>query len=396
MKVLKTLLAVWFILFAAAPLPLQGEHDEATYPVAYFYHPRCASCREIEDRGYIDELESQVEVERYDIADEENHELLLSYLHVYESDESYPIVFAGEDYYFDIDEIGSAVEDGSIAESARDPLLDVEGVAPEDLMDLDGFAGFIRVVIAGLIDGINPCAIAMLLMFLSMVAFVKSRKALLLISVSYIAGIFLTYLTIGLFLLEALRRLTFIEWLATGLYAAFALLSLVLFLVTFRDFLATRRNDYGNVRNQLPSRLRRFNERFMSALTAVVRREEHPFKRTAYLIFVPFLIGVVIGLTEAVCTGQIYLVVLFSIRTVSPALGRFYLVIFNLLFILPLILIAIAAVRSRDILSISAFVRRRMPLVKLLTSLFFFAMMIYFISQVLGVPLFGPALVQGG
>jgi cytochrome c biogenesis protein CcdA len=117
----------------------------------------------------------------------------------------------------------------------------------------------------------------------------------------------------------------------------------------------------------------------MKRFSSIIEDEKNSLKRTLYIGVIPFIIGIVIGITEAACTGQIYLMILLSIRTSEPLLGTSYLLVFNLMFILPLIVIAVVAVQTKNVMGVSDFFRRKMPLIKLLTSLFFIIMAIYFI-----------------
>jgi len=369
--------------------------ETTTYEVAYFYVEACSDCRRVENEGLLDDLRAQgVDVQTYDLRKNENDELFLQYTVAYNTRDSYPILFAGEDVYSGFYDIREGIREGQILSSAESPLLDVDQVNLDDLLNLEGLSGLITIIIAGLIDGINPCAIAMLLMFISMVGFIKDRRALLIVSVTYIGAIFLTYFAIGLFVLGALRNLTAIEVVGRILYILFALLCFFLFLITFQDFLASRKQKYEKVKNQLPSRLKKFNQRLMEKFTKIFEEEDNRLKRYFYVIGIPFLIGVVIAVTEALCTGQIYIVILFSIRTTAPLLGRFYLLVFNLMFIVPLIIIALITVKTKDVMAVSNAVRKRMPLIKLVTSIFFLAMMVYFISQVAGYTLFGFNLLE--
>ncbi len=369
--------------------------QNATYEVAYFYVEACSDCQRVENEGLLDELRAQgVDVQTYDIQKDENDKLFLQFTVAYNTRDTYPILFAGNDVYSGYPDIRDGIRDGDILKSAERPLLDVDQVNLDDLLNLEGLSGLFTIIVAGLIDGINPCAIAMLLMFISMVGFIKDKRALLIVSITYIGAIFLTYFAIGLFVLTALQTLSAVEIISRILYILFALLSFFLFLITFQDYLATRKQEYGKVKNQLPSRLKKFNQRLMEKFTTIFEQEENRFKRYFYVIGIPFLIGVVIAVTEALCTGQIYIVILFSIRTTAPLLGRFYLLVFNLMFIVPLIIIAIIAIQTKNVMAVSDAIRRRMPLIKLVTSIFFFVMMVYFISQLAGFTFFGFNLLE--
>lgn len=62
------------------------------------------------------------------------------------------------------------------------------------------------VIIAGLLDSFNPCAIAVLLIFIAlMFTLRKSRSTIFVMGTTYIIAVYLTYLAIGLGLLKVIN-----------------------------------------------------------------------------------------------------------------------------------------------------------------------------------------------
>lgn len=345
--------------------------------VVYFYEALCSGCQEVDEAGVLEALEEEgIVVEIKDVSLNENIERMASYSDFYgvpSSKRSTPLMFAGETYFSGPSEIIDALEDGSLEQAAFEELLEV----PEDYEGLSGLSGLWRVMVAGLLDSINPCAIAMLLMFISIVAKVKSPYLLIKISLSYISGIFITYFLIGLALLELMR--TFASQISAVhqiLYIVFALLSLFLAAITFYDVYVTKKHDYGKVKNQLPKGIKRFNKRFMEKFTKNIDENSKSIRFNS--VFIPFIIGVVVAFTEAACTGQVYGLILLSIRSTAPLTGIIYLLVFNLLFISPLIAISVIAVKTRNTTGIALFVQERLYLIKWLTAIFFLLMAVYF------------------
>lgn len=381
---------ILFVLTVFEPLQIEASAEQSNQPtVVYFYEALCEGCQELTRLGVVEALEEAgVTVIIKDLAFTENLERFAAYndfFRVPTRQRSTPLMFAGEQYFSGANTIYQALRSGELVAAAEQPLLDV----PLEFINLSGFAGLVRVIIAGLIDSVNPCAIAMLLMFISLVGALKDRKLLIIISTSYIGAIFITYFLIGLLFLELMRRYaTQINAISTGLYLGFALLCLFLAVITFYDFWVTRNQEYGKVKNQLPKIIQRFNKRFMSRFTSVITDEEHSsVKKYTYAVAIPFFIGVVVAFTEAACTGQVYGLILLSIRTVPSATGYLYLLIFNILFVSPLLVIAGIAIYAKNVVGISNFVREKMPAIKLATAIFFLLMMVYFILEALNISL---------
>jgi hypothetical protein len=115
-------------------------------------------------------------------------------------------------------------------------------------------------------------------------------------------------------------------------------------------------------------------------------KQDHKFA-FFWIIFVPVIIGILIGITEAACTGQIYVTVLASLHANNPlgigVIEIIYIFVFNLMFIVPLILIALIAIKSNNVIGISNFMREHLYVTKFVTAMFFLAMSLYFIYTII-------------
>ncbi len=185
------------------------------------------------------------------------------------------------------------------------------------------------VIAAAAVDGINPCAFTVLLLFITaMLATLQAgtqgvnaiRMRLLGQGGIYIAAIFLTYLALGVGVLKTLDFFT-----RQHLPARIGALAAILFgLWMLKDFFLP---DLG-WRLQAPPQV---------GTTA---------REMAKKATVPALIvgGFLIGLCTVPCSGAVYLGVL-SLLALQPSalLGYSYLVLYNLIFVLPLVIILIAA-----------------------------------------------------
>ena len=185
------------------------------------------------------------------------------------------------------------------------------------------------VLVAGVIDGINPCAFTVLLLFItalltSVQVGAQSVNAIRMRILSrggiYIAAIFVTYLALGIGLLQTINLFTR-QHLPASLGALFAIL---FGLWMLKDFFLP---DWG-WRLQAPGQ---------------VGAMAHGAAQKAT---VPALIvgGFLIGLCTVPCSGAVYLGVL-SLLALQPSamLGYGFLVLYNLVFVLPLIVILVAA-----------------------------------------------------
>lgn len=185
------------------------------------------------------------------------------------------------------------------------------------------------VVGAALIDGINPCAFSLLLLFItSVLATVQAggqnlasvRARVIGIGAIFIASIFLTYLALGVGVLKTMDLFT-----RQHLPARLSALIAILFgLWMLKDFFLP---DWGP-RLQAPGRIG-------DLARQAARKATIPALVTS---------GFLIGLCTVPCSGAVYLGIL-SLLALQPSalLGYSYLVLYNLIFILPLVVILVAA-----------------------------------------------------
>ena len=222
--------------------------------------------------------------------------------------------------------------------------------------------GILPILLAGLVDGINPCAFATLLFFLSFMSLGGAGRGRIAgIGLLFAAGVFTAYLLLGLGLFNLLRsgirmsgfRLA-LRIVVTVLTAAFCILSL-------RDIYLLRRGKPSDIQWGLPAGIRR-------GIHSAIRGGA----RSAVLPIGVFATGLVVAVLELACTGQVYFPTLSYMVQTDPGLqGVGSLLLYNLAFILPLLgvlaLILLGVRQER----IRAFFERRVALAKALLALTF-------------------------
>ena len=177
------------------------------------------------------------------------------------------------------------------------------------------------VVVAALIDSINPCAFSILILTIAFLFSIgKLRSSVLEIGSSYILGIFLVYMLICLGILQTLHIFDtphFMAKVGASLLVALGLINLT--------------NEFVPA---FPIKL------------GIPHAAHHKMAELMEKGSLPsaFVLGGLVGLCEFPCTGGPYLMVLGLLHdqtTRSAGLG--YLMLYNLLFILPLVIILLIA-----------------------------------------------------
>ena len=175
--------------------------------------------------------------------------------------------------------------------------------------------------VAALIDSINPCAFSVLLVTIAFLLSIgKIRSSVLAIGGAYILGIFLVYLVIGLGLLQTLHIFDTPHFMAK--VGASLLIVLGLINIT-KEFVPAFPLKLGIPR---------------AAHQKIAVLMEKASVPTAVAL------GVLVGLCEFPCTGGPYLMVLGLLHDhATYYTGAAYLVMYNLIFLLPLVLMLLIA-----------------------------------------------------
>lgn len=163
----------------------------------------------------------------------------------------------------------------------------------------------------------------------------------------------------GFGVLKFLAALPFLSGISRWVYGLTAVLCLALAAGSLYDWWQARRGKVEAMRLKLPTRLRRWINRTV--------REGAGLRA-----FVPvtFVTGIVISLIELACTGQVYLpTILFVLGVPELRLqAGLYLLLYNLMFILPLVVVFVLAYFGTTSQQLGLFIQRHTATVKLATA----------------------------
>ncbi len=335
--------------------------------VEYFYQPNCEDCRKVSEfvlKPMNENYGFKVELKKYNLSDEKNFLLLISILDTLHDDSNADVymivnrnkVFAG---YSDIEQ--------GLFKSIEHPvyLSASKTSAKKAVYSIGNRLKIMTVIVAGLIDGINPCVFSTLIFFISLLAVSKIKgKRLFIIGIAYCIACFLTYLLLGFGLFNVLKSLADFAWLRYGLNLAMIIILVIFAVLSFRDaFVFVKSKGQSNkVVLQLPHKIK--------LLIHGLMRRGLKFK---YLFTGAFFIGVVVTLLESVCTGQVYVPTLVLLSREAGVFSKWFslLLLYNLMFILPLIVIFGLMFGGISILKAIKFTRVNLIISKVALGLFF-------------------------
>jgi cytochrome c biogenesis protein CcdA len=376
---------VWAAPFARAAVPTAPAHADST-PIIYYYTEGCSECRAVEQQ--LEALSTRYDFYVYKKADSLDgagakvRSALDTAYGVPEAERGVaPTIFVGDKVFLREPAIKTGLEQAlkSSTPVLRQYLLDAQATAEKgggsEPTDLFKTFSILTVIGAGLLDGVNPCAFATLIFFISyLIMRSKSRRDILFVGLAFAAGVFLAYLAAGMGLYQVVSRVPWFFALSKWFYLAIGIFAAVIAVLSVRDAWRARNGDLGDMTLQLP-------ERNKGMIHKLIRDQA----RTGFVATSAFLVAFPVSLFEFMCTGQTYLptIVLIFSQSVLKQRAALLLVIYNLLFILPLVLITVIAYLGVTSDHLVAWLKRNAAPVKAATAILFVALAGFLIVRAL-------------
>lgn len=349
------------------------ENAESTDIVIYeLVMPACEACLEAE--RLLRELPKETEIKlgrysfttpinviRVDISNEPELALaLFDAWNVPEEERVAPIAMAGVSYYQGVEAIGWLtryhIRNGDSLYT-KTIVLEEVGTAAH--------VSALASALAGLVAGFNPCALSMLLLFLGLL--LNLRRSVAACGAVFLTSKFITYFLIGTVLLTLLQEIN-TAWIAPLTRIMMTVLAVPLIVLNVSDAWMARRERYGQVRNQLPTGLRK---RLIEAIERLTKAHGR------WLIPAVALLGLLVASGEFLCAGQIYLATIITLIGSETLAGMINLVMYCACFMLPSIVVTVLIAFGAKKFAISDGLRRNMPVVKLINALFFAATLVW-------------------
>lgn len=220
----------------------------------------------------------------------------------------------------------------------------------------------IPIVIAGaLTDSFNPCAwSAMIFLITTLTSIKASNNRLLKTGLTYILTIFVSYLLIGFGLFSFLN---YIQGWANIIYGVLAAIIFIFALIELKDVIW-----YGKWFSlQIPK-----NQ--WGRIESLMKKATIPATITVALL---------ISILEFGCTGGVYIPIIAMLASKEQQLLAYiYLVIYNMIFVLPLGIILVLFTNGFAVNKIEQFRQKHRKLMRLISGLVMIALAIVMILQI--------------
>ncbi len=323
-----------------------GTTSSVSYPVhlAYFYEVGCHDCdkAKIILKDISEKYPENLILKSFDINITENMELAESLGELNQMPEEerllVPVLFIGDDYLFrdaiTFDNLDKLIQKYSTTETVPpwEKVKEKDLTAQDRLIARFQSFGLAAVAVSGLIDGINPCAFATIIFFISYLTLIKRKgREILWVGGIFTLSVFLTYFLIGTGALKMITSLSFLPLVRKIFILVTAALALILGVVSLYDYLQfKKKGTTKDAKLQLPSFLK-------NMIHSAIRKN---VKLSNYILMAA-VTGFIVSLLELACTGQIYLPTIMFISTIPDLKvnALFYLLFYNLMFVVPLVLV---------------------------------------------------------
>lgn len=383
---------------AETPFPTVTPESTSTGPrapevhLAYFSEPGCSECSRVANiLGVLQERYPNLVVHEYDIVDDISLNLCLSERLGVPEDQRHdaPTVFVGTDYLVDRDiRLDPLIEIlDRYAQSGAPPGWES---CPEDSSALPALPPWGQVIVGGLVDGINPCAFATIIFFISyLTAIERKGRDIILVGLAFTLAVFVSYLAFGLFLRQVFTDLIGRVGVVLRLVlnVTMAVVCLVLAVLSASDFRKARKGKVKDISLRLPDRMRRW-------INATIRKGMHE-PTLNRLVVASFISGVVVSFIELTCTGQGYVPIILMLSSPEQrGQAVIALVVYCLLFVVPLIAVFVAYYMGTSSRQLGTLLQRHAATVKLAMACVFFVMGIWLMYEALRIQLVAfPALL---
>jgi cytochrome c biogenesis protein CcdA len=390
-KVFSFIICVLIFLAFSLPAFAKDGADQANKLIV-FHSQTCHECVKAKSE-ILPQIENsfrgKIIFEYRDLSDIENYKLMLALQEKYSAKEMksiLPVFFLNGKFLNGEFPLKKRLED-FIAQAFNPGAKERVGLPVVNL--IERFKAFkpLAIIGLGLVDGINPCAFTVIVFFMSFLVLQGyKRRELALVGLSFVSAIFVTYLLIGLGLFSFVYRIEAF-WLIRKIFnIAIGIFSILLGIFSVYDFLKFKMtNKTEGLLLQLPQAVKNRMHYIIGLHYRKTKQtgseESTPRKHIFRLIVSAFITGFLISIIEAVCTGQTYLpTVVFIFKATNLKLEALtYLLLYNIMFIVPLLVIFVFTLAGTASEQFSAFLKKNLSLIKLVLAVVFFAMGIFLI-----------------
>ena len=206
------------------------------------------------------------------------------------------------------------------------------------------------VLVSGFVNGLNPCALLAFVYFVGVVSINRSRKEILMLGAPYVLSIYFLHLGMGIGLMRAVLLSGYIDIVSK----AFGIVVILLAILGLKNAF---RHD-----SAFPLKIPK------SLISPIARRFSHSWIQKSTL-GATLLFGGAVAVLEFPCTSGVYAAVI-GMLSIQRANWMPYFLGYNLMFVVPLVILLILSCSIASSSSLREIVEKRKHLLRKVSSLF--------------------------
>jgi len=333
------------------------EHEFNVTCIVYFYGTGCPKCAET--APFVQEMRDKycdrVNVHFIEIYhNDSNYELYDRYCEskgIPMDKRAIPLVAIGTKYFMGANQVKDSLENEILKENPLESVCPITGelgchleynptdISPSKKTDVS----IPLIVVAGIVDSINPCAFAVMIFLLTFLLEVSSsRRRVLKAGLAYIGAVYVTYFLSGLGFLSVVQYMGVTGWVVK----IAAVVAILAGLVNIKDYFW-----YG----------RGFTLRIPESKSKTIEAWVHKANIPGAIV-----LGFLVSMFELPCTGGVYLAILALMAdTMTKVKATLYLLLYNVMFTVPLVVILALVLRGMKAEQIESWRQSRKNLMKL-------------------------------
>lgn len=354
--------------------------------ILYFSTASCTDCSEVKSllKKMTDEQTTKkpLVIHEFNIAEGDNVVLLQKLFSIYgvvSDKQQVPIVFFNGGYLSGSKAVTQGLEqkwkDDELTGFNLENILSDDASWKEENKDQASFKTYIGLAAAGFINGVNPCGASMLLMLLAAIA--MSGRSVIKTGCAYLAGKFTAYCAMGMGLYKLFMAIgqdifLSISNVFTWIFAAVFFILAILYLI---DFVNVKRKQYGKIRMQLPTALRKWNHERIEKASKI---------NAKWMIPAAVVLGIVISVGEFFCTGQVYLAAILYMMKMQQEMKlqtNVAFIVYVTAMCIPSFLIVLVIEKTKNVIHMSNKTLEWLPAIKLVTAIVFFIFAVFMLMQ---------------
>jgi len=214
-----------------------------------------------------------------------------------------------------------------------------------------------KILSLAIVDAINPCALAVLILMLTAILAYNpgKRKNIIFAGLAFVGAVFLMYLIYGLLIVKFFQVIQGLSAIRLWLYKALGVIAIILGILNIRDFIKYKP---GSIGTEMPMFMRSKVKRIISGITSPKGA---------------FGVGLFVTLFLLPCTIGPYIIVGGILYTLEFLKVLPFLIFYNLIFIIPmLVIIGLVYWRFSKIGDISSWKEQNINKLHLVTGLIMF------------------------